>query len=225
MKVLIVEDEPKVSAFLKKGLMEQNYLVETAFDGDTAIEMARNIFFDIIVLDILLPKMNGMDVCREIRRFNFEVPILMLTALGTPDDKVKGLGIGADDYLVKPFHLKEFFARLHALTRRSKIYRKDQVLVYQDLELDKNTKLVKRAGQAIPLTAKEFGLLELFMSNHHKVLSRSFIAQAVWGIDYDTGTNVIDVYVNYLRNKVEKGFSSKLIHTIIGMGYVLKAEE
>ena len=205
--------------------MEENYQVETAFDGESAIQMARDIFFDIIVLDILLPKRNGMDVCREIRLFNFEVPILMLTALGTPDDKVRGLGIGADDYLVKPFHLKEFFARLNALTRRRKIYRKDQVLTYMDLELDKNTKLVKRSGQIIPLTAKEFGLLELFMANHHKVMSRAFIAQAVWGIDYDSGTNVIDVYINYLRNKIDKGFNCKLIHTIIGMGYVLKAEE
>lgn len=223
-KILLVEDEPRVSSFIKKGLEEQRFNVDAVFNGQDAVQAAQDREYDLIVLDIVLPKLTGMEVCREIRNFNKDVPILMLTALGTVEDKVKGLHSGADDYLVKPFHFKEFLARIEAMLRRRRGILKQKVYVLDDLIMDSGSKSVKRGGKSISLTAREFSLLELFLNNVNKVLSRSFIAESVWGLDFETGTNVIDVYINYLRNKLEKGHDKKLIHTVIGMGYVLKSE-
>lgn len=225
MKILLVEDEIKVASFVQKGLEEQNHQVEVAHDGETGRKMGLNNVYDLIILDVNLPILNGLEVCRQIRLQKKELPILMLTALGTIDDKVSGLERGADDYLVKPFSFKELLARINALTRRSSSVLKKEVLKIADLEMDLASKTVKRAEQNVKLTAREFLLLELFIRNKNVVLSRAEIAEKIWNIDFDTGTNVIDVYVNYLRNKIDKNFSPKLIHTVVGMGYVLKEEE
>jgi len=223
--LLLVEDEQKVAAFICKGLQEQGYKVTVANDGAAALRVLQIATFDLLVLDVMLPDMNGIDLCQKIRSKNSAVPILMLTALDEVQNKVAGLKAGADDYLVKPFHFTELLARLEALLRRQAVVQlnENNTLTFEDLKLDLWTSIVERAGKEITLTAKEFTLLELFMRHPNKVLSREFIAERVWNIDFDTGTNFIDVYVNYLRNKIEKGFKSKLIHTVIGMGYVLKS--
>ncbi|WP_158825477.1 response regulator transcription factor [Mucilaginibacter lacusdianchii] len=224
--ILLVEDEEKVSAFIRWGLEEHNYAVVIAHDGAEARSLFTTQKFDLIILDVMLPDATGLELCDEIRQVNNRVPILMLTALGEVENKVAGLQAGADDYLVKPFHFMELTARLKALLRRNQPKQvESHVLSYADLKLDLWTKTAERAGQQIVLTAKEYGLLELFLRNPNKTLSRDYIAEKVWGIEFDTGTNFIDVYVNYLRNKVEKGFPTKLIHTVIGMGYILKAEK
>jgi two-component system copper resistance phosphate regulon response regulator CusR len=225
MHILVIEDEIKVAAFIKKGLTEQNYSVDIAQNGADGLLLAHDHQYELIVLDIILPGMPGIDVCKKIRQFNNKIPILMLTALGTIEDKVRGLESGADDYLVKPFHFTEFLARIQALKRRRGMILEEKVLVLADIEMNTSAKTVRRNGKEISLTAKEFALLELFLNNRNKLLSRAFIAEAVWGVDHDTGTNVIDVYVNYLRNKIDRGFSPKLIHTIVGMGYILKIED
>ena len=169
--------------------------------------------------------MSGLEICKSIRQNGINTPILMLTALGTIDDKVQGLQLGADDYLVKPFHFKELIARIQALTRRQNQHTSNNnELRIADLVLNRSSKIVHRDNKEITLTAKEYALLDMFMQNINRVLSRSDIAEHVWGYDFDTGSNVIDVYVNYLRNKIEKGFSSKLIHTIVGMGYIMKEQ-
>lgn len=225
MRVLLVEDETKVAAFIKKGLTEMHHVVEIAVDGNIGYTLATEEDFDLLIIDVMLPGLSGIDVCKKIRLHNSGIPILMLTALDSIDDKVNGLAAGADDYLVKPFHFRELTARIQALTRRSGLQPvEDELLSFKDLTLDTSTKIATRAGREILLTAKEYMLLEFFLRNKNKVLSRSYIAHNVWGIDFDPGTNVIDVYINYLRNKIEKGFSGKLIHTVIGMGYVLKDE-
>lgn len=224
MKILLVEDEINVSSFIKKGLEEQNYKVELAYDGLEGKRKAREDNFDLIILDVMLPRFSGLEVCADIRRHNKNVPILMLTALGTLDDKVNGLEMGADDYLVKPFHFKELTARIKALTRRSRVEMQGKKYNIADLVLDTHSRMVNRGTKEILLTAKEYALLELFILNQNRVLSRGEIAELVWGIDFDTGTNIIDVYVNYLRNKIEKGFEKKLIHTVIGRGYVMREE-
>lgn len=223
--LLLVEDEQKVAAFICKGLQEQGYKVTVANDGAAALRVLQIATFDLLVLDVMLPDMNGIDLCQKIRSKNSAVPILMLTALDEVQNKVAGLKAGADDYLVKPFHFTELLARLEALLRRQAVVQlnENNTLTFEDLKLDLWASIVERAGKEITLTAKEFTLLELFMRHPNKVLSREFIAERVWNIDFDTGTNFIDVYVNYLRNKIEKGFKSKLIHTVIGMGYVLKS--
>jgi len=173
----------------------------------------------------MMPGMSGVEICRSLRQQQREMPILMLTALGAIDDKVTGLSSGADDYLVKPFHFKELLARIEALLRRHKkkaVVQEDHLLRFDDISLDTYSKEVNRAGQPISLTAKEYLLLELFLRNPNRLLSRQYIAERVWDVNFDTGTNVIDVYMNFLRNKIEKGFDRKLIHTKIGMGYILK---
>jgi DNA-binding response OmpR family regulator len=180
--------------------------------------------YDLVILDLILPGINGLELCKHIRKFKLDLPILMLTALGTTKDKVTGLEAGADDYLVKPFHFEELLARIKALGRRRFLISPGIVYKIADLEVDSYKKTVFRSGKAIDLTAKEFSLLELMIVNKNRVLSRSYIAEAVWGINYDRGTNLIDVYINYLRTKIDKGFEAHLIHTVIGMGYVLKAE-
>lgn len=225
MKVLVIEDEPKVAGFIKMGLEEQAWEVEIAYDGVVGLSLALQKNFEIIVLDINLPLMNGFEVCRQIRAVNPSVPILMLTALGATDDKILGFDNGADDYLVKPFEFKELVARIKALHKRSlDSTRHTIILKLADLEVNTDEKTVRRNGIKIDLTAKEFLLLAYMLRNKGKVISRSDIAVKVWDISFDTGTNVIDVYINFLRKKIDRDFSPKLIHTVIGMGYIMKDE-
>lgn len=220
--ICLIEDEQKVSAFITKGLQEHGYKVKTAGDGLTAQKLLQQEHFDLLIMDVMLPDTNGIELCRQIRVNDSNTPILMLTALNQVHDKVSGLKAGADDYLVKPFHFSELLARIEALMRRNKSVEGNHVLIFEDLKLDTWSKTAERDGRKITLTAKEYTLLELFMQNPNKILSREYIAEKVWEIGFDTGTNFIDVYVNYLRKKVEKDFKSKLIHTVIGMGYILK---
>ena len=221
INILLVEDEDKVASFIKKGLEENHYVVEVGKDGAAALRQGLNKEYNLIILDIMLPFVNGIEICRQIRLKNGQVPILMLTALGSVDDKVKGLKAGADDYLLKPFHFNELLARIEALLRRKK-QEETHLLEFEDMVLNTLNNEVTRAGQPINLTIKEFNLLVLFIRNKNKILSRQVIAKDVWGIEFDTGTNMIDVYVNYLRKKIEKGYDRKLIHTVIGKGYILK---
>jgi two-component system copper resistance phosphate regulon response regulator CusR len=223
--ICLVEDEEKVAAFISKGLQEHNFKVLHVPDGLMAIDMVAAQPFDLIILDLMLPDISGVDVCKEIRKTNSHIPILMLTALDRVDDKVTGLQAGADDYLAKPFHFSELLARIGALLRRNRIEQpkeEEGLLIFSDLKLNTWTKTAQRAGAEIVLTTKEYHLLELFLNNPNKTLSRDYIAEKVWDIQFDTGTNFIDVYVNYLRKKIEKEGQSKLIHTVIGMGYILK---
>lgn len=223
MKVLIVEDEPKLAGFIKKGLEEQAWEVDVAFDGQMGSSLALSNPYDVIVLDVNLPKINGFELAALLRRENILTPILMLTALGTLNDKLAGFESGADDYLVKPFEFQELIVRLRALQKRNSESRPTaNVLKIADLELDLNERIARREGHRIELTAKEFGLLEYFMRNRGRVVSRVDIAEKVWDIHFDTGTNTIDVYVNFLRKKIDREFEHKLIHTVVGMGYILK---
>jgi len=224
MKILLVEDEPKVSAFIRRGLEEEHYEVEVAYDGTFGQRLALTHAYDLIILDVILPNQSGLEVLKAIRAQDQQVPVLMLTALGTTTDKLHGFDGGADDYLVKPFDFAELLARVKALTRRRGQITKGAVLTLADLSLDTAAKTVTRDGQPIKLTAREFNLLELFMRNRGRVLSRAEIAEDSWEDSFDSGSNVIDVYVNYLRNKIDKNFPTKLIHTVVGMGYVLREE-
>ena len=226
MNILLIEDEQNVVAFIKKGLKEQGYSVFAAYDGPTGLELLNQNQIDLVILDIVLPGINGLEVCKKIRQMGFvEVPILMLTALGTTDNIVKGLDSGADDYLVKPFKFKELTARIRTLSRRKNLsLETGNQLEISDLTLNRNTKIAVRAGREIKLTPTEYRLLEYFMRNQRKVLSRVDLLENVWGINFNMGTNVIDVYMNYLRKKVDKGFDSRLIHTVVGMGYIMKEE-
>jgi two-component system, OmpR family, copper resistance phosphate regulon response regulator CusR len=222
-QICLVEDEQKVAAFIYKGLQEQGYKVKHAHNGAEAERLTTIENFDLLIIDIMLPDTNGIELCKQIRAAGNQTPILILSALDQVQNKVAGLKSGADDYLVKPFHFSELLARIEALLRRPAIVPKeDHVLVFDDLKLDTWSNVAERAGHQITLTVKEYALLELFMRNPNKVLSREYIAGQVWGIDFDTGTNFIDVYVNYLRKKIEKDFKKKLIHTVIGMGYTLR---
>jgi two-component system copper resistance phosphate regulon response regulator CusR len=222
MRILLVEDEPKVAAFIKKGLEEQSYEVDQAYDGFYGKKLALENEYDLIILDVILPQKNGLEVCREIRQVKPAVAILMLTALGSTDDKILGLDSGADDYLVKPFVFQELVARIRALTRRSYDAPANEILRLADLELNLTKKTVARSGVPITLTAREFALLHYLMRNKERVVSRVDIIEQVWETSFDTGSNVIDVYINFLRKKIDKDFSPKLIHTLVGMGYVLK---
>lgn len=224
MKILLIEDEPKVASFIKKGLEEQTYEVEQAYDGAMGVKLALQHEYELIILDIILPGMNGLDACREIRRHDSSVAILMLTALGTTDDKITGLDAGADDYLTKPFEFKELLARVRALSRRSTDNSSSEKLGIADLELDIAKKTVMRAGKLISLTAREFSLLHYLLRNQGRVVSRVDITEQVWETSFDTGSNVIDVYINFLRKKIDKDHPNKLIHTLVGMGYVLKEQ-
>ncbi len=226
MKILLVEDEPKVASFIKQGLEEQSYNVTLAYDGFFGHKLATENEYDVIVLDLMIPYMNGLEVCKKLREEGIKTPILMLTALGTTDDKVTGLESGADDYMVKPFEFKEFVARLRALSKRfTDSMQQPKLLKVADLEMNLDEKSVKRSGKSIDLTAKEFSLLEFLLRNKNKVVSRAEISEKVWDIHFDTGTNVIDVYVNFLRKKIDKEFDKKLIQTMVGMGYVIKSDE
>lgn len=223
MTILLIEDEPKVSAFIRQGLEEQGHEVDVAFDGQMGKRLALGKkTYDIIILDLILPGINGLDLCKAIRDGGIATPVLMLTALGTTDDKVQGFDAGADDYLVKPFEFRELLARIKALSKRtSGLSETSNAIRVANLELDLDKKLARREGKSIELTAKEFALLELLMRQKGRVLSRSEIAYRVWDLDFDTGTNVVDVYINLLRKKVDRDFEPKLIHTRIGMGYIL----
>ncbi|HTJ12751.1 MAG TPA: response regulator transcription factor [Dinghuibacter sp.] len=222
MHILLVEDEPKVADFIRKGLKEKAYSVELVSDGTLGEERALREVFDLVILDVILPGKSGLEVCKTVRREKPDLPIIMLTALGTTQDKVTGFESGADDYLVKPFHFDELLARIKALSRRRTVAAPGTIRKVADLEIDIYQKKAWRAGKEILLTAKEFALLDLLVQNKDSVLSRSSIAEAVWGIDFNRRTNLIDVYINYLREKIDKGFGKPLIHTVIGMGYVLK---
>ena len=226
MNILLIEDEPGVASFISKSMKEAGYGLDIAPDGKTGYQFLEDNNYDLIILDLILPDINGLTICQKIRKDNkhANVPVLMLTALGGADHVATGLETGADDYLTKPFKFKELLARVRALHRRANISGQfpENILTFDNLEMNLDSKIVKRDNQEIQLTAREFTLLEFFMRNPNKVLSRVDILEQVWGIHFDLGTNVIDVYVNYLRNKIDKTFEEKLIHTMIGMGYVLR---
>lgn len=224
-KILIVEDEPKVASFIKRGLEENGYVCDIAGDGLTGKKMFETDRYDLIILDINLPFKNGVELCKEIRRVNQKIPVIMLTALGTTEDKLLGFDSGADDYLLKPFEFRELLARVRALLKRiSNTETGEDILKFLDLEINLSNNEVKRGGVKIELTHKEFTLLAYLLKNKGRVVSRADIAENVWDVNFDTGTNTIDVYVNFLRKKIDKNFSSKLIHTQIGFGYILKEE-
>jgi len=222
MRILLVEDDKKVASFIHKGLEEEGYAVDVAADGEAGVLMGFDRLHDLIILDVMLPKKPGFQVLRELRQGRVATPVLLLTARDTVEDKVQGLDAGADDYLTKPFAFAELLARVRALLRRRAEARAPKLQI-ADLVLDPATRSVTRGGGSITLTNREFALLEYFLRNAGRVLSRSMIADHVWDYNFDTGTNVIDVYVNYLRKKIDAGREPKLLHTVRGAGYVLKA--
>jgi heavy metal response regulator len=221
MRILVVEDEPKVASFVRRALEAEHHAVDVATDGDAGLAEALAGAYDLVVLDVMLPKRDGLGVLRELRAGGHAVPVLLLTARAEVADKVAGLDVGADDYLTKPFAVEELLARVRALLRRGAAAAPPQLGI-ADLTLDPVTREVTRAGKRIELTAREYALLEFFLRNRGRVLGRALIAQHVWGVDFDTFTNVIDVYVNYLRRKIDADFEPKLVHTVRGVGYVLK---
>lgn len=225
-RILIIEDDERIAMLAKRSLDEQGYVATIAYDGDMGKKLAINQDFDLVITDIILPKINGIALCREIRHIKPSLPIIMLTALGTTDDKVDGFDAGADDYLVKPFELRELHVRIRALLKRNgnRANSSGQLLKYADLEIDLNTKTVKREGKEILLTPKELRLLEYMVQNPERVLSRTEIAEKVWETTFDTGTNFIDVYINYLRKKIDRDFDAKLIHTRPGLGFIFKKD-
>ena len=223
MKLLIVEDEPNLLSVIRKGLSEKNHDVSAALDGTTAWEMLANSSFDVVVLDVMLPDINGIELCRRLRAAGNYVPVLMLTALNSSDNIVTGLNAGADDYMAKPFRFTELEARINALARRAgQEHKPTERIVIEDLEIDLRSKNVTRNGETIMLTAKEFNLLYYLAKNEGAILSREKILDNVWNINFDMNTNVVDVYINYIRKKIDKPYAHKLIHTIKGLGYVIK---
>lgn len=227
MRILVVEDEERLCRSIKKVLEENHYMVDVAYDGEMGLKFAFQYDYDSVVLDVVLPGMSGLALCRAIKGAKPLTPILMLTALGTTEDKVIGLESGADDYLLKPFEFAELIARIRALIRRAKAYQApDSVLMqYEDLKLDTSRKVAVRDGRDIALTAKEFQLLEYFMLNKGRIITRSELAAKVWGLQSDSSTNVVEVYLNILRKKVDRDFDSKLIHTRKGLGYILQRDQ
>jgi heavy metal response regulator len=221
MRILLVEDDKKVASFIRKGLEEEGYAVDVAAEGEAGLFMGLDRLHDLIILDVMLPKKPGFQVLRELRQAKVATPVLMLTARDTVEDKVQGLDAGADDYLTKPFVFAELLARVRALLRRRAETRSPRLQV-ADLVLDPATRSVTREGQPITLTNREFALLEYLMRNAGRVLTRTAITEHVWDYDFDSGTNVIDVYVNYLRKKIDAGHEPKLLHTVRGAGYVLR---
>ena len=223
IRILLAEDEKKIADVLQQGLSEQQYLVTIAYDGHNAKDLIDTQEFDLIILDINLPRMNGYDLCRYIRNRDEKIPVIMLTAMSSLSDKLEGFDAGADDYIIKPFDFKELLVRIKALLKR--IHRHvvpGTILKVSDVVMNLENKEVKRSGKPVPLTAKEFQLLEYFVKNKNRTVSRADIALNVWDLDFDTKTNVIDVYVNFLRKKLEKDGMPRLIHTQVGMGYILK---
>jgi len=225
-KILLVEDDPRVCSFINKGLTEENFEVSIAFDGETGLNMIKTVNFDLVILDIMLPNINGIEVCKQIRSNNNKTPILFLTALGSAENVVLGLSSGADDYLIKPFKFIELVARIRTLLRRSSDFGVSasiaDVYTFADLKVNDSSKTVMRNAQELSLTSTEYRLLLVFIKSPKKVFSRIELLEAVWGVNFDMGTNVVDVYVNYLRKKLEKYNQPRLIQTVIGMGYVLK---
>lgn len=225
MRILLIEDEVKTIQSLRQGLEEHGWTVDIAYDGEAGLRLVDQHQYDVISSDIIIPGLNGLELCRQLRQRGVQAPVLLLSALGETDDKITGLDAGADDYLTKPFEFREFLARVKALARRSATgYQQENTLRFAGLELDLDAKTVRRDGKMISLTPREMALLEFLMRHPGKVFSKVEIAEKVWDLDFDTGTNLIEVYVNYLRNKVDKGFSQKLIHTQFGQGYVLREE-
>lgn len=224
-KILLIEDDTRISSFVKIGLENKKYKVDVAYEGCMGEKLALSKKYDIIILDVILPGINGFDLCKKLRSNNIKTPIIFLTSLDSIEDKTQGFNNGADDYLLKPFSFQELELRIMALDRRNKDeVATPTVLKYQDLELDTVAKKVARSGQEIKLTAREFKLLELLLNNPGKVYERMEILEKVWGLSFNSGTNVIDVHINSIRNKIDKNFSPRLIHTVIGLGYVLKVE-
>ena len=226
MKVLLIEDEPKMVQTLKKGLEEHQIEVDFAYDGATGGLLCARNEYAVIVSDIILPGMTGIELVRQIRDKGNHTPVLLLTALGLTDDKVAGFEAGADDYLTKPFEFRELLMRVKALARRpSANYQSQQFLRFADIEMNLETKECFRGGQKIPLTPREYALMEYLLRNQGRVISKTEISEQVWNLDFDTGTNIVEVYVNFLRKKIEKGFDVKLIHTQFKNGYILKVED
>lgn len=227
MKILLIEDESAVISLIERGFKEKGLDISVAMDGNTGLQMIRNHSFDLVILDLMLPGINGVQVCKEIRSLGFDLPIIMLTALGSTENIITGLDSGADDYMVKPFKINELIARVNALGRRSIRLTKPanaNLLQIADLKLDIDAKIAMRNEEVIALTSTEYKLLEFFMKNQSRVLSRMEILENVWDIDFNLGTNVVDVYVNYLRKKIDKSRETKLFHTMIGMGYMMKEQ-
>lgn len=228
MKVLVIEDDTAIASVLTKMLEAKKHNVTCVDDGLDALEEINRNHFDFILLDIMLPGLNGVDVLRRIRKNNIKIPVILLTAIGTSASVVEGLNAGADDYLVKPFKLEELIARIQAVLRRGQNFEdppsKDVIYQLNDIVLNDTTKKVQRADQEIKLTSKEFNLLKYFLKNKNKVLSREKILEDVWGINFNIGTNVVDVYINYVRKKLKKDRSDKIIETVVGMGYAMREE-
>jgi two-component system copper resistance phosphate regulon response regulator CusR len=226
MRILVIEDEVKTLQSVRQGLEEHGWTVDIAYDGETGLRLGAQNAYDVISSDIIVPGINGLELCRLLRKKGIQTPVLILSALGELEDKITGLDAGADDYLAKPFEFREFLARVKALARRKSagFQTTENILRFATIELDLDAKTVRREGKPINLTPREMALLEYLMRNPGKVLSKVEIAEKVWDLDFDTGTNLIEVYVNYLRNKVDKGFEQKLIHTQFGQGYVLRSE-
>jgi two-component system, OmpR family, copper resistance phosphate regulon response regulator CusR len=228
MKVLVIEDEQEVSLAIQQGLQEEGFDVEVAYDGNIAKRLVLSKDYNAVVLDIVIPGINGFDLCKVIKKEKPALPVLMLTTLGTTPDKLTGFDSGADDYLLKPFEFQELVARLKALIRRSSMYSissNSSLLRFQDLKLDLERKLAMRGDKSIKLSAKEFALLEYFLRNPGRVVSRAELAEKIWNIKFETGTNVVEVYINMLRNKIDRDFQTKLLHTRVGLGYVLSGED
>jgi two-component system copper resistance phosphate regulon response regulator CusR len=221
MKILLVEDEQAVAGFIKKGFESEGFILDIAYDGQTAQILFLKNSYDAVILDVNLPIMNGYQLCKLFKQQNNHIPIIMLTAFDSIDNKTSGFEAGADDYLVKPFEFRELLLRIKALTRRN-LNEDKKTLTLTDLELNLSAKSVTRAGKRIDLTAREYTLLEYLLLNKGRVISRVDIAEKVWDLNFDTNTNVIDVYINYLRKKIDKDYSPKLLHTVVGMGYVLR---
>lgn len=225
MRLLVIEDEPKTLQAIQQGLEESQFEVDIAYDGLIAKRLALKNNYAAIITDLILPGINGYELCRQLRAAGLTTPILMLTALGETDDRIAGFDAGADQYLTKPFQFAELLARVRSLTKRGTLVAMTaQTLRYGGIEMNLDAKTVTREGQVIELTAREFALLEFLMRNQGRVLSKPAIAEHVWDLTFDTGTNVVEVYINYLRKKIDKNFPNKLIHTQFGMGYVLKEE-
>jgi len=225
MRVLLVEDDPKITAFVKIGLESNGYIVDNAFDSMMGEKLAFSKKYDVMILDVVIPGISGFELCKKIRNCSNFTPVIMLTSLDTVEDKITGFDCGADDYLTKPFSFQELLARIKALARRNKNDNVTPVIKVLDLEIDSVSKRVSRDNKEIPLTATEYKILELFMSNKNKVLSRIHIAEKIWGYSFNSGTNVIDVHINSLRNKIDKGYDQKLIKTKKGFGYILNEDE
>ncbi|QNE40005.1 response regulator transcription factor [Hymenobacter sp. NBH84] len=223
MKILLVEDEVSLASFIRKGIESENYELDVAYDGLMGQRMFEQRPYDVVILDVNLPHINGFELCRYIKQHSPRQAVLMLTALDGMQDKESGFGAGADDYLVKPFVFRELLLRIRALARRSVSYAGQHALLQvADLEMDVDARMVRRAGQRIELTTREYALLEFLMVNKGKTVSRVEIAEKVWDLHFDTNTNVIDVYINYLRKKIDKNFGQKLLHTVVGMGYLMQ---